>query len=210
MIYPVIFVCLIITLAAVFLFCINAYVIFEYAAGGQEDHTTLSISIFRGMIKYKRELNEKGFKRPGEDNGHEEKEGRNGILAECYDKYIHFRTVYNVLDNIKKYLQKTLFLREFNLEISLGAGDAFYTGILSGIAWTASGMLFSYLMNSFKKTDGKLKKRINIKADYLEKMLKIDLYCIFITKIVYIIVVALKIAFSTFKQRMEKRKTGGG
>lgn len=218
MLYLGIFVFLVIA-AVILLFIIKVSIILEYVMDGNDDHTTISVAALGGLLKFKREFSLKGLKTPAKGKGdekardkEEEKEkDKDKGLAGLYDKYTHFKAVYGEIKKIGIYLKKKLVLKELSLEVSIGTGDAFYTGIVTGAAWGIAGAVTALIVNSFKTE----KYRVNVKPDYMEEKLNVDLFCIFVTKSVYIIVVGLKYFFARLMERLkEKHKLkfmiGGG
>jgi len=210
MLYPVVFF-ISISVLTVMLYIIDAQLTLEYVSNGRDDHTAVSVSILGGLLKYKKELSEIEPKEPVKEQADMEKEkAEKGTFYKYFDKYTHFKTIYASIKLVGLYLRDKLYLKDFYLEISVGTGEAFFTGIAAGALWTAAGSLLSFLTNNFRTVGKSFNKHVNVKTDYTQKKFETDFHCIFITKIVYIIVVGLKFLFEYFRKKLKKHRTGGG
>ncbi|MCR4435552.1 MAG: DUF2953 domain-containing protein [Clostridiales bacterium] len=200
MLYLVIFI-LFLTAMAVLLYMIELNIILEYAFGGANDHATVTLSAFGGALRYKRELGPEGFKkkrkRTEKDVEKEKRDKEDEELREVIDKYRHFKIIYRSFEVISVYLRKKLRVSELRLNIVVGSEDAFYTGFLSGIAWSLAGAVVSFISNNFRTQ----KSNLNVRSEYMGKKLELDIYCIFIIKSVYIIVVGFKYLLSRWKEK---------
>lgn len=107
---------------------------------------------------------------------------------------------------IKKYFKKKIIIKELNLFVRSGTGDAMYTGIVSGIVWAAAGVAISYLVNSFND----MKKNVKIISDFDKNVLNIHICCIFKAKIVNIIAIGFKFLFIFYKEKSKIKKIIGG
>jgi hypothetical protein len=202
MLYLVIFL-LFASAVLVFTLLIKVNVVIEYNKIGNYDNVVMSIIILGGLITFKAEFPEyefdiKVFKlekviEKGKKQKDSSKNKQQFSLEDIYEKITKIRELYNnhtnIMRNIKCYLSKKLLLKEFNLGISIGLGDAFYTGITTGALWSLTGTIATYLFGGFKA----IKRHINIKPNFNEKELIVDLYCIFRAKLVHIIIVSLRI-----------------
>ena len=211
MLYLVIF--FILAVIVVWLLLLKINVLLEYLRKEWDDHLTISLFALGGRIKYKYEIPMLDIKKTGikldkvKESGKEEKdiEKSTGFLRffELFDKFDDIKDLYEFYKpevcDIRQYLKPRLVLKELKLDVGVGTGDAFYTGILSGFMWSVVGIVTSFLSNNFKI----LKKAVNVKTDFVEKKFKIDLYCIFNVKIVHIIVVAFKILFYKLKRNLK-------
>lgn len=197
MLYLVIFILLLAAIIAL-LYVIKVNIILEYAFDGSDDHTTITLSAVGGLINYRRELGKEGIKEKQEDGEEpDEKEKKDGF-SEFTDKYSHLKSVYQYIQLMKQYLRNRLLVREVNLNVTVGSGDAFSTSLLCGLAWSMGGMVVSFIANNFHT----LKSNMKVQPEYVEKKLNLDIYCIFIIKSVYIIVVALKLLWSTIRKKI--------
>jgi len=125
-----------------------------------------------------------------EEKKEKKKEGLN--LADIYQKTKSVKCFYDLnkkyIREIIDYLKKKLAVQEISLKIRTGTGDAFYTGILSGLMWSVTGVIVSFICSNFRV----MKKCIDVQPNFSKKEMKIDFYCILKTKLVHIIVVRIK------------------
>jgi hypothetical protein len=191
MLFMVIFILFLILILLIAIFT-NVHIKFAYNLDGLDNHTNLIFSIFYDKIKYSLDLHPKEPKKP--------KIKDTSKNAGVFDKIENIKEVYGLIKILKIYLQNKLLLLDFDLAADIGTGDAYYTGLLSGLAWTASGMLISYISNTFTT----IKKKINIKTNFMENKFKVELYCILSVKLVYIIVVLIKIILHSIKKKKLK------
>ena len=211
-----------------FIFCIITAVLFlvkikaafEYTRNDIDDNIAISFYTLNGILKYKYEISltdfgQKGFKfrlvtelRKKEKKVTGNKERLK--ISEIYDKYIQVRENYKVnkdlILNLKNYLKKRLVLDEFNLYISEGTGNACHTGIFCGLLWSITGIITSFLSNTFKT----YKKCVSIKPEFNSKVFNMEFCCIFHVKLVHIIMLVTKIIFSKIKSKGKFRKEIGG
>jgi len=201
---------LIIILILIFVIRIN--VVVEYVRNEWDDHFILAFFTFGGIIKYKYEISLIDIEKTGlkftkvKEKGKDEKDvdkkteitkffeilDQLGYLQENYQRHR------NIICKIRNYLSSRLIFKEFLLDMDIGTGDAFYTGILSGLMWTLSGVVYSYLSNNFKI----INKCVDIKTKFMEKMFKVDFYCIFRIRIVHIIVIGLMLLIEYIKRNI--------
>lgn len=220
MLYLVIFLLLFITMLVLALI-INVNVFVEYNRVGDDDEFAISAFALGSIIKYKLEFPLFDFSKGGlkvsriTEKGKKEKDfdkdkGKFSI-TDIYQKFIKLKEFFgahiNIINEIKEYLLKKLVLKEFTLNVSFGAGDPFYTGISAGGLWTLAGTIASFLSNNFRT----FKNCVNIKPNFYEKELIVDLCCIFRAKIVHIIIVGLKLLVHYLKMKYKlKTMIGGG
>lgn len=219
MLYLAFVILFIIIVASLALFIREKFVL-EYTRNADHNHLIITIHLLKGLIKYKYEV-------PVDDediNGvrfgkHKKKKKKKTQIKKdegsknyvnLFKKGISYINLYNdnkdVICKVRNYLRDKLILKEFTLDIAVGTGEAFYTGILNGLLWTITGTVFSFLSNNMIVQ----KKRIDIKSDFNSKKLDVHLYCIFSVRIVHIIVVRLKIMQYTRKNAKSKETVGGG
>ncbi|MDP4093158.1 MAG: DUF2953 domain-containing protein [Bacillota bacterium] len=190
MLFPVIFIFLI-ALLLVLIFKLNVYIKIMYLADGGKDHITVTFFALKGKLKVKREVGAKGIKKKGDGKADEDLQKKERSITELYDKFVHLMAVYNSTEILRKYIEEKVHLKEVKIHINIGTGDAFYTGISTGVAWTLVGIVISFFSSRF----GDYEKDIMINPDFMEKKLKLDLNCIFKTQIVYIIVIVFKLLY---------------
>lgn len=179
----------------VLVFVIRVSIVLDYSLKGLDDRGKGSVSIFGGRLKF-------DIKLPIEAG--KEKQTEETWLYVLNDKIANIKEVYNIIDKIRMYLGKKIILKRLKIHIDFGLCDAFYTGLLTGIMWSGTGMLVSYVLNSFR-TSRNLKPDVTIKPYFTENRIIAELYCIFTIKIVHIIVVGLK-----FLHYYLKKKNKGG
>ncbi|HEX3030362.1 MAG TPA: DUF2953 domain-containing protein, partial [Clostridia bacterium] len=160
---------------------------------GLDDDISIRFTALKGLIKY-------DYKLPGPQKPSEEIEKRSRIDA-LTDKIKNFRELVKSIIKIKILLRKKLTLKDYSLDIEFGAGDAFYTGILSGMIWAAVGAFTSYIVNTFKTC----KKHVDVKTDFNQFKFRVELHCIFNIRIVNIIVVVIKLYLHNLKKKRKKR-----
>ncbi len=103
-----------------------------------------------------------------------------------------------IIKKILNYLKCRISIERLELKTVIGTGNASYTAILTGIAWSAVGILVSILHNFTTVKD----KRVEIKPDFAGKKFNLELYCILKVKIVYIIVIGLMILKHLIKTKV--------
>jgi hypothetical protein len=122
-------------------------------------------------------------------------------IQELYDRIVFIREKVrgykHVYDRLNSYLKGKIELKELDLSILLGTGDAFLTGILSGVAWAIAGILIA----SISTNDWLSKAKIDIKSDFNEQKLNINLHSIFSVKFVHIIIVGFIFLSNYLKRR---------
>jgi hypothetical protein len=157
-------------------------------------------------IKFKRYRTKK-------DESMDESSIRDGKIGfqRLVEQSTYFRSFYNnnkdIICEVKDYVKGRIVISELDLKMTVGAGEAHYTGILTGVIWSLYGTAISYVSNTFKL----VKNNIKINCDYSKTILKVDLYCIFTFKLAYIIGMGLIFAFR-YKDKIfiHKKMIGGG
>lgn len=190
-------------------------ILVEYNRLRRDDSIDLSISALWGIIKFKYEIPLVDLSKDGLRFIRIRKEGRKEKEVQKEKKVASFKSVYQKLKDAKCfyntnkrfirdiicYIKRRVVIKDFNLKVKFGTDDAFYTGILSGILWSASGIITSYLCSNMRV----LKKKVDIQSNFMEKELTVDFYCIFSIKIVHIIVVKIKLFLYSKKNRKCKK-----
>lgn len=173
----------------------KAEIIYEYSIKGGNDHVIITIYLLWKLIKFRKDISK--------DTDKKEKQKTD---TELHDKYIHLKQLYHLFSIIKKYLNKKLEISDLKIKFEIGTGDACYTGIAAGMAWSLIGTAISTITSTFKT------KKFNCKVlpDFNKRTVKLDLDCIFTIKIVHIIVVALKMLIYYLKNKHKFKKTVGG
>lgn len=208
MLYPVIFI-LLIFLALILLLVTKIEIMAEYSRNNRSDHVEISFRAFRGIIEYRYEipfldLVKTGlkFRRiKGKTTKGKEGDVKRDVI-DLHDMYLQFRTFKTfydrnkrIIDHAVKQMEKRIVINELKLDVVIGTGDACYTAILAGAAWGIAGIAVALVSNSVKC----LGKNISVKTNFLEKMLRIDLNCIFSIRFVHIIVVGMNILIYSLK-----------
>lgn len=176
--------------AAVFLLPVR--ITLDYILKNKDDRLQVVLSTLHGLITYRYSLSEKWEERK------QKPPPEQTLLDAVIDKIDNLKETFGLIVKIRCYLRKNILLRQFKLDVAVGAGDAFYTGILTGMAWAAAGSLTSYIATSFKT----LGKCVTVVPDFSETKFEVELHCIFTIKLVHIIVVGFRI----LRNRMKKRK----
>ncbi|RCX16360.1 DUF2953 family protein [Anaerobacterium chartisolvens] len=182
-------------LAAVpaFLLSIKVRAVIELVIDKNESKLEFYFFVLGGILKYRRSVPLGSDRDTDGKFDIKEAETRAGEYRQWYgrNKFIIYR--------LKKYLSKRVRIEELSVEAGFGTGDAFYTGILSGLLWGLGGVLTAYISNSFIV----LKKRFNIMSYFDRSGFDVDSRCILTGRIVHIIVVRLIILID---KRKRKRK----
>lgn len=192
----------------------------EYVRNDVDDSISISLYAMKGNIKYKYEipLIDVGYKgsrfRLVKEAGKKEREIGKGSTKlgplEIWDKYLDFRAYYvknsEFICNLRDYIRDHFVLANFDLFVKQGTGNAANTGVVNGVLWAAAGILTSYLHNNLKI----MKERVRIVPNFHTREFKVDLYCIFHTKLVHIIVVVMKIHLNRKHEKHKLKKTIGG
>ncbi|OPZ87539.1 MAG: hypothetical protein BWY74_03380 [Firmicutes bacterium ADurb.Bin419] len=217
----------IVTIILIFVFLIlcliKINVAMEYNRQGVNDHFVLSFFIFNGLVKYKYELprldaGKKGIRfRKIKKKGKKEKDVSNkkdktsyGDIISKIEMFRSFRKKYNILiGHIYKYLKCRLSIKKLDINISFGTDNAHHTAVLTGLCWSAVGLLVSFLHNKLNIVE----KSINIKPDYMGKKFKVDLFCILSMRVGHIIIVGLIILIHIIRNKfgfIELRRSVAG
>lgn len=184
---------------AIMMIVIKVSITLEYKLHGLDDEFYMIFSIFGGIIKYPyRSPEKKKKKEQDQKNKKEEVSFTKGII----ERIINVKDTYESIVKIKVLLGKKIILKKMFLKIHFGTGDAYYTGILTGILWALGGSFFSILDSMFEVYE----KELRIDPDFSQKKMNGDFYCIFQVKLVYIIVVLIKL--KSFKLKDKKNKGG--
>jgi len=181
---------LIVIILIVLILFLKINIVVEYKIGGQNNRFEISFFVFKKRIK---------LKIPKQKNK------KNGIF-EDYKKIIqnieksknHYEKNKEIIRKILRYIKCRIPIEKLELVAVIGTGNASYTAILAGIAWSAAGILAS-ILHSF--TDVK-EKRVEIRPDFTGKKFSLELFCIFKVKIVYIIVIGLMILKHLIKSKI--------
>lgn len=214
MLYPVIL-CLI-AAGVILLLYQNAYILIEYVRKENDDNAVISLFTLGGILKLKYEvpfmdltaggIKTRLIKMKGRKEKAEEKEEEAFGVRQLIDRYRYLKEQGKHYSRVLKYIKSRLKLKEIKLDLLIGFEDAFLTGIVTGLAWSAAGIITSYIS---EKAAG-AKKSVRIKSSYTANDFKVDLYCIFSIKIAHIIVVVFKLLFGWLKTLFAAKKTIGG
>ncbi len=99
--------------------------------------------------------------------------------------------------SIRKMLDRIL-IKELKIHLTAGAGEAFMTGIINGVLWMLTAIIDTFISNNVRV----LLKSIIIKSDFKEKIFKMDIGCIIVLRIAYIMDVAVKILILYYKEKL--------
>lgn len=186
--------------------------VIEYVGkGGGSNNIILSLYYLNGLLKFKYEVSLADFYnfglkliKKGKKGVKEKKNKKRGRLAPRELR----NELRGIIGKIKKYgiawgfRKHRLLVEELKLDVYIGTGEAYHTGIYSGIAWAVAGILVSLLENNFRVN----KKHVDIHPHFEEKKFEIDFFCIFSLKIAHIIVMALKYGKQVLLNKLAKRQ----
>ncbi|PYG87589.1 hypothetical protein LY28_01958 [Ruminiclostridium sufflavum DSM 19573] len=117
-----------------------------------------------------------------------------------YGKKIDFKIFKKSFPDILKalkILKKGVTIKEIEVYLKEGTGDAFNTAFLYGLLWNLSGLLETAVCSNFIVKN----KKIIIEADFKEKMWKLNIGCIFRIRIVNIILMCKQLLIFYLKNR---------
>jgi hypothetical protein len=192
----------------------------EYNRQDWDDFLTLKLKAVWGILRYEfviplMEFDKMGIQfRKVKDktlaSGKREDEKVDVKIMDIIKKFNYFRESYNrnsvMICKIKDYLKGRLKLDNYKLEAEIGTGDAFYTALANGLAWTAAGIISSYFLNNFKSGD----KHIRIISNFDEKKFDLVFTCIFRTRFVHIIIVIFMLLAGYSSLNINQNRTIGG
>jgi len=217
MLYLAIFIFIFVVIAVIIYF-LNTEIIVEYIRNGINDHVLISFSPVKG-VKFKYEaslmgIRENGFKfkrvknkKKTKNNDEEEKiKNSEGVKQNkssgngadnIFSRIDYFKKKYDKLNFFINYaikkLKSRIKMKNFNVEMTIGTGDASLTGILTGVAWMITGIVYSNLSMAFQIHN----KSIKINSDFSKTIFKANVLCIFnirmghIIKVVFLLILKL-------------------
>ncbi|MDP4179681.1 MAG: DUF2953 domain-containing protein [Bacillota bacterium] len=125
-------------------------------------------------------------------------------FSELMDRYDYFKIKYDKLSYFIavaiRSLRSKISLKDFRVNMTIGTEDAALTGILSGIAWMITGIIFAHLSNAFTIN----KNNINIKTNFSREIFEASILCIFNVKLVHIIKVGFILLYKIVGRRWLK------
>lgn len=212
MIYVAIFFILILFLIAL----MNISIEINYSKNKEKNEIHFNFSILRKLIKFKHKIVIKKLDILGLFSESKSFSNTDGLLSdedsslslkEMYEKFRVGLKNYKVFKQQFNYIKKHLLLYNFALNLEIGTNEASSTAIISGICWSLGGMITSLLDTNFKtNNNSKNIYNLDIKPQFSEKKLDINMYCIFSIKFVYIIIVIFKSLFIFFNFIKDKNK----
>lgn len=109
---------------------------------------------------------------------------------------------------LRLYTQRKMKLRNVEISIKEGTGDAAETGMYYGVIWSLLGSISAFLSNFLNLNF----KNINILCDYNNKIFKAEINCIFSFTVANIIIVFIRLYYlvKKYKQSINTILTGGG
>lgn len=224
MLYSVIFFILVLLffLPTILIF-FKVNVVIEYLRNSSNDHFILTFYTLNGLIKFKYEIplidvDKEGIKfKKYKEQGKKEKglleDNVKSSFSSLVERYKSIRCYYaenrEFICKIKDYLSGKLVLKKIDFRVEAGIGDAFYTGVFTGLLWILVGVITSYILTNVKT----LEKHVEVQSDFNKARFDVDLYCIFGIRIVHIIVVRLRVYLHnkrTNKSKKINKSIGGG
>lgn len=224
MLYPVFIVFTLVSLLLVIILRLKVNIVAEYLRDNEDDNITVSFYTLKELLKYKFEVplidvNTEGVEyrlvreRGKKDTATGEKKKRTGFI-QFMQKVFHMWTSYkNNIETVSRimcFVKKYVTFDEFRLRVREGTGDAAATGMVNGLLWAASGLVITRLFKTFRTKSKKFKSDVDIEPDYEMKDFNVDLYCIFHTRLVHIILVLIYILLHGSDLKDNKKKVTGG
>lgn len=208
----------------VLILMLKVNIVAEYVRNNEDDNISISFFTLKELLKYKFEVplinvGSKGVeyklvRERGKKNAATRKQSKKTGLTEFIQKMNHIWVVYRSNDEIvckiRCFIKKNITFDEFRLKIREGTGDAALTGLVNGLLWAVSGFFLTRLFSIFKTRSKKYKSEIKIEPDYEMKDFNVDLYCIFHTKLVHIILVLIFIFMQRINAKNYNKKETGG
>lgn len=216
-----IFICVFIL--TIIIYFLNTEIVVEYVRNGWDDHALVSFSPFKG-VKFKYEVSLMGIRNNGfkikrvkkkskkqkdekveqrkasKDVKHDDRVGKG--IEDIFGRIDYFKNKYDKLNFFINYaikkLKSKIKLKKFNVEMTIGTGDASLTGIMTGVAWMVTGVIYSNLSMAFTIHN----KHIKISSDFSKTVFNANILCIFNIRMGHII----KVAFLLILKLLE----GGG
>jgi hypothetical protein len=165
----------------VLIFLLKINIVIEYSKGGKNNHFEISFFVFKKRFRY--EIKDKNEKIDRVDTYYQK------IMQNIENSKSFYGKNQEIIKKIMNYLKCRICIEKLEFSAVIGTGNASYTAILTGIAWSVAGILVS-ILHSFTNVKD---KRVEIKPDFTGKKFNLELYCIFKVRIVYIIVIGLMI-----------------
>jgi hypothetical protein len=202
----------------IIIYFLNIEIAVEYVRNGWSDHALISFSPLKG-IEFKYEISLMGIRNNGfkmkrvrkkkkkyknektdkskdsKDMSHDDRIGKG--INEIFERIDYFKNKYDKLNFIINYaimkLKSKIKMKKFNVEMTIGTGDASLTGIMTGIAWMVTGIIYSNLSMAFSIH----KKYIKINSNFSRIVFDANILCIFnirmghIIKVVFLLILKL-------------------
>jgi hypothetical protein len=180
-----------------------------YLRRDSDDNISIKISVFRGLVSYKKEISVVEIRRYF---------GKTYITIE--DKDIPLVTVIKKLPEFiekskemfyqyKPFINmilKKINCQEFYWETRFGLGDAALTGIGTGVIWGIKGLAFNFLMRKIRSMEKK--PRVLVVPQFESLCFGLDFRCIFDLRIGHIIIAGLnfvKLRSYTWRRKIYER-----
>ena len=173
-------------------------IVIEYKRKSKDEIFILSFFMYKGLIKYKYEIpkidtEKKGIfyrlKKEKDEKKREKYIKYTSIMHRIERGRVFYLKHCSLIKRIQNFLKCKITLKNLSFKMNFGTGNACHTSILTGLLWTFCGIIISFL-HRFMKVE---KKQVVIKPNYTEKNINLELYCIFNSRIVYIIVIGFMI-----------------
>lgn len=181
--YIFIAIAVLILMTLILLLFLKFNIVIEYNRKKNKDYFVVYFLAFKGFILYKYKTSQK------ENSKNKASTDYSGIIDRIEKAKSSFDKGRGVVKRVLEYLKCRAIIKKLDLQIEFGTGNASHTGILTGIAWTALGIMLTYIDSYIEIHE----KHINIKPSFVEKKFNVDLYCIFRLRIVHIIIIVLMI-----------------
>jgi hypothetical protein len=172
---------LIFFISVIIILFINLTLGFDFAFNEHEQKLLLTFYFTHNLKKVNqvlpqnKELKEKKIK---------SKKSRKNKQAFKINDYQLLRKIIYVL---RETLNRSLKIKDFNLDVKIGTGDPAGTALIYGALWSIAGVLSTYFFSRYKPKN----KKINIAADFNKETFNVEFNCIFNIRIVNIIQVGI-------------------
>jgi hypothetical protein len=202
----------------IIIYFLNIEIAVEYVRNGWSDHALISFSPLK-KIEFKYEISLMGIRNNGfkmkrvrkkkkkyknekadkskdsKDMSRDDRIGKG--VNEIFERIDYFKNKYDKLNFIINYaimkLKSKIKMKKFNVEMTIGTGDASLTGIMTGIAWMVTGIIYSNLSMAFSIHN----KYIKINSNFSRIVFDANISCIFnirmghIIKVVFLLILKL-------------------
>lgn len=187
----------------------------DFIRNGNDNNLVLSFFIFFKLIKYKIEIpivkvNKEDIKEKVQKKRKYQRAIEESIekfkLENIDEYYEQFKVNKAKFAPIQEYITEKIEMSKLVLKLELGLGDAYYSAIATGTAWS----LLEGIVAFFHNINGIEKTNIEINTNFNKTVINVDFSCILKLRIVNTIITAIKFLFIIMKDKRSKKKSTGG